>query len=199
MREIYLEMRRRYEPETVKLVIVAKSPPHSGKFFYNPNGFKSEPLFAEIARAVGRPFTSKHEGLLNLQHCGWVLVDATYEPVNGPDRKGQQNQIIERDYPLLREDLLQLTPDHAAPIVLIKVNVGKLLEPKLKDDGFKVLNRGVTIPFPAYRHVIRFRQLFPFVLHTAGIGTGQVLTPEGKARGSIRAIGCRSKNLSSPA
>ena len=35
------------------------------------------------------------------------------------------------------------------PLVLIKANVCKLLEPKLNKDGFKVLNKGATVFFPA--------------------------------------------------
>src|ERR1039458_10743531 len=37
-RSEYLSFRRKFEPATVKLVIVAESPPASGKYFYNPKG-----------------------------------------------------------------------------------------------------------------------------------------------------------------
>jgi hypothetical protein len=169
MRNNYLELRRRYEPANVKLLIVAESPPEGGKYFYNPDGRITEPLFAAIMGQLGLPFFTKHDGLLHLQRCGWVLVDATYEPVNGPDRKGQRNQIIERDYPKLCADLAQLTPDRSAPVVLVKANVCELLEVRLLHDGFKVLNRGVKIPFPANGHQIRFREPFRTALAFADI------------------------------
>jgi hypothetical protein len=172
MKDEYLEMRRRYEPETAKLLIVAESPPEGGKYFYNPNGLTSEPLFAEIMRQLGLLPATKHDGLLNLQRSGWVLVDATYEPVNQHGSKPIRNEIIERDYPKLCEDLAQLTPDRSAPVVLVKANVCELLEVRLLHDGFKVLNRGVVIPFPAYRHVVRFRELFRAALESAGIRAG---------------------------
>ena len=45
-RSEYLSLRRRYKPKTIKLIIVAESPPTSGKYFYDPEGRITEPLFA---------------------------------------------------------------------------------------------------------------------------------------------------------
>jgi hypothetical protein len=44
-RSEYLELRRRFKPERISLVIVAESTPVSGRYFYNPTGKLSEPLF----------------------------------------------------------------------------------------------------------------------------------------------------------
>lgn len=73
-----------------------------------------------------RPAT-KHEGLGAFQRRGWVLVDATYQPVNILDARNRKAVII-RDYPLLRDDLRTLAPERD---ILIKANVCALLEPKL--------------------------------------------------------------------
>src|SRR5580704_14683017 len=91
--------------------------------------------------------TQKSEGLSQFQQCGWILVDATYEPVNKLD--GSRDIILERDYQALHDDLIMLTTDRSVPLVLIKKNVCRLLEPKLAKDGFTVLNRGTVIPFPS--------------------------------------------------
>jgi hypothetical protein len=171
MRDEYLEMRRRYEPETAKLLIVAESPPEGGKYFYNPNGRPTEPLFAAIMGQLGLSGGNKHDGLLNLKRSGSALVDATYETVNRYTL-GERNRIIIRDYPLLCDDLVRLTRDRSAPLVLIKVNVCELLEDRLKNDGFNVLNRGVKIPFPANGHQVRFRKPFRVALESAGICAG---------------------------
>jgi hypothetical protein len=80
----YLSLRSRYEPENIRLVIIAESPPASGLYFYNPTGARSEPLFAALMRQLGISPISKENGLLEFQRRGWVLVDATYEPVNTP-------------------------------------------------------------------------------------------------------------------
>jgi hypothetical protein len=46
----YLAFRRDFEPSSTKLVIVAESPPASGKYFYNFAGAVKEPLFAALRR-----------------------------------------------------------------------------------------------------------------------------------------------------
>ena len=150
-RSEYLALRRPYEPETVKLIVVAESPPRSGKYFYNREGQQTEPLFAAMMGQLGLPYTTKHEGLLNFQQCGWILVDATYEPVDQHGDAPIRNQIIERDYPQLLHDLKALSPNSSAPVVLIKANVCRLLQDRLAREGFNVLNRGDVVFFPLQR------------------------------------------------
>jgi hypothetical protein len=55
--------------------------------------------------------------------------------------------VIAMDYPLLRDDLLTLTPDRSIPLILIKAIVCRILEPLLSKDGFRVLNDGRAIYF----------------------------------------------------
>ena len=75
-RKKYLVLRRRYEPETIKLVIIAESPPVGGKFFYNPEGKPTEPLFAALMNQLRnhRPHT-KEEGLREFQRRAgsWLM------------------------------------------------------------------------------------------------------------------------------
>lgn len=59
-----------------------------------------------------------------------MLVDATYEPVDGLGER-ERDAVIVRDYPLLHTDLDTLLPDKSTPVVLVKVNVCRLLEPRL--------------------------------------------------------------------
>jgi hypothetical protein len=40
-----------------------------------------------------------------------------------------RDAVIVRDFPLLRDDLVALLPDRSIPIVLIKSNVCRILEP----------------------------------------------------------------------
>jgi hypothetical protein len=98
-RNRYLDLRRRYEPESIRLVIIAESPPASGKYFYDPAGAPSEPLFAALMGQLHLSPLTKEEGLRGFQRSGWVLVDATYEPVNKLISKSSRNRVIDRDYP----------------------------------------------------------------------------------------------------
>jgi hypothetical protein len=167
LREEYLALRRRYEPEHVKLVVVAESPPASGLYFYNPEGRVTEPLFSALMKQLDLDCGQKADGLLKLQQCGWLLVDATYEPVNQL-RDSQRREVIERDFGLLCDDLQRLAPDRSAPLILIKENVCRILEPGLVREGFSVLNRGIVVPFPSTGHQKNFHERFTAVHRSAG-------------------------------
>ena len=161
----YLAFRHAFEPKNVRLVIVAESPPASGKYFYNPEGSTMEPLFSALMQQLGVAATSKENGLREFQRRGWVLVDATYEPVNavGVDR----DAVITRDYSLLRDDLASMLPDRSTPVVLLKANVCRLLERRLVEDGFNVINRGRVVYFPSTGQQKKFRVQFAEILRSA--------------------------------
>ena len=80
-----------------------------------------------------------------------------------------RDRVIARDYPLLRDDLASLMSDRSTPLVLIKANVCRILEPKLLEDGFNVVNRGLVIYFPSNGWQKKFCYQFGAVLKTAGI------------------------------
>lgn len=162
-RHDYLSLRQRFDPEIPRLVIVAESPPTSGLYFYNPDGAVTEPLFAALMKALGLAPAAKLSGLRTFQRRGWVLVDATYEPVNKLS-KSERDAVIVRDYPLLRRDLEELTCDQAVPLVLIKANVRALLEQRLTADGLQVLNHGQNIPFPSHGWQKDFQRKFGAIL-----------------------------------
>jgi hypothetical protein len=153
----YLEFRDRYLPTTVKTIFVLESPPASGLYFYNPTGSTSEPLFRAMMRDVLeiKPI-SKEEGLKEFAARGYLLIDATYKPVNRRQDKAR-DAIILRDFPLLLAELREYASPETG-IVLVKANVCELLEPKLKEAGFNLLNQGVRIPFPDHWHEKRFRE-----------------------------------------
>jgi hypothetical protein len=162
-RNAYLSMRRQYEPDVVRLAIVAESPPASGLYFYNPTGAASEALFWALMRQLPFSPASKESGLREFKRRGWVLIDATYEPVNElPERL--KREVIARDYHLLRDDLARLSPERSVPLILIKENVCRLLEARLKEDGFNVLNAGSVIYFPSHGRQNDFHRQFAAVL-----------------------------------
>jgi hypothetical protein len=167
-RDVYLALRSRYAPERVRLAIIAESPPISGKYFYDPEGSPSEQLFVALMRQLDLSPRTKQDGLAEFQRNGWVLVDATYQPVNSL-KTSSRNQIIARHYPLLRDDLANLIPDRSVPLILIKANVCRLLEPRLLEDGLNVINRGCAVYFPGSGRQKAFHQQFSAIRLLAGI------------------------------
>jgi len=159
----YLALRRVYQPATVRLAIVAESPPASGKYFYNPSGAVTEPLFAAMMRQLRCSPATKEQGLEMFRQGGWVLVDATYQPVNNLSDTGR-NKVIADDYPTLRADLNDLMFDRKAPVILIKANVCRLLESKLTEDRFEVLNRRRVVSFPSNGRQNEFHKQFGSIL-----------------------------------
>jgi hypothetical protein len=147
-------------------VIVAESPPASGKYFYDATGSTKEPLFGALMRQLGLSPITKEVGLRELQERGWVLVDATYQQVDKltKDASHSRDQVIARDYSLLRDDLASLMPDRSIPLVLIKANVCRILEPLLSKDGFSVLNGGRAIYFPSHGRQTEFKNQFSAIL-----------------------------------
>lgn len=162
-REYYINLRRRFEPRKIKLAIIAESPPASGRYFYDEAGKSSEPLFTALMHYVGlegRP-NQKTDGLRLLQNKGWILVDATYQPVNKiPDKEA--DKLIVNSYTDLCLDLESLG---RPPVILIKKNVCKILEPKLTKDGFKVLNSGRIVYFPSHSRQTDFHRQFSAILN----------------------------------
>lgn len=164
-RDEYFRLRDRYRPAHRKIVFVLESPPKSGRYFYDPEGSTQEPLFSAMMKDVLeiRPKT-KDEGLKEFASRGLLLVDATYTPVNHPHLSPKErNQMILDDLPLLLEDLRKHT-DPSTRVVLVKVNVCELLETKLLDHGFNVLNHGIRIPFPSTGQQNRFREMIRTLL-----------------------------------
>ena len=169
-RDEYHEMRRCFLPGTIRLVIVAESPPISGLYFYDVTGKSTEPLFSALMKQLPFSPTSKENGLKEFQKRGWILVDATYEPVNRRDTSNRvRNNVILKDYERLKSDLKSLLSDRSTPLILIKTNVCRILEPKLVEDGYNVLNRGCVVPFPSSVQQTNFDRHFGEILKSAGL------------------------------
>jgi hypothetical protein len=165
-RDDYLAHRRRYQPDAPSLIIIAESPPASGRYFYDAGGAVTEPLFAALMKQLGVSPGRKEPGLQAFKQRGWVLVDATYEPVNKLT-SSKRDSVILRDYPTLREDVRELVGRPPAGILLLKANICRLLEQKLTGDGFTVLNHGRRVYFPSNGRQTDFHRQFGQILNEA--------------------------------
>jgi len=161
----YFRMRSAYTPTHPKIIFVLESPPKSGLYFYDPSGEKSEPLFrAMMTDVLGIQPTTKHEGLTAFASAGYLLVAATYSPVNHPHLSQRESDaLILQDLPRLEADLRQHAQADTG-IVLVKANVCDLLELRLLALGFTVINQGKRPPFPSTGQQGKFRVLIQSLL-----------------------------------
>lgn len=111
-------------------------------------------------------------------------MDATYQPVDkiAKDASHDRDEVIARDYPLLLDDLASLTTDRSVPLVVVKANVCRILEPMLSKDGLSLLNGGKAIYFPSHGRQTDFKIQF-----------GAVLSGSTKSRLAALMLGMRSK------
>lgn len=164
-KEYYINLRDRFLPNDLRLIIVAESPPASGKYFYDLIGRTSEPLFKAMMKDIIKYSPKdKPDGLRAFCDTGVFLVDAVYQPVNKGLSPSQRDQVILNNYPELKQDLLQIMPKKDFPILLIKANVCRLLESLLVRDGFSVRNKGRVVPFPSSGQQSRFMEIVKDIL-----------------------------------
>lgn len=168
IRKSYLEYRNKYQPEDIRTIFVLESPPKSGKYFYNNEGDISEPLFKAMMKLIGFEPRDKESGLREFKKRGLIIVDAVYSPINYPENKQKwRDEKILEWYSMLVKDLKYLVGEKNTPLILVKANVCRLLEDKLKKDGFSVLNNGVVIPFPSTGQQNKFTEKIAGVLAKA--------------------------------
>ena len=165
----YIAKRNKYKPENLKAIFILESPPKSGKYFYDPEGETTEPLFKAMMELIGCKPTDKASGLVEFAKKGFIIVDATYTPVNHYKEGKERDQAIMIWRSTLLKDLEILTPNKKTPIVLVKANICRLFAGLLKSAGFNVINNGITIPFPATGQQGRFRKQIASVLKDADI------------------------------
>jgi hypothetical protein len=154
----YKKLRNQYLPKSLKTIFIFESLPTGGGYFYNPDGRPSELLFRSLMKCLfGKKFNTKHDGLTCFANSGYFLVDPIYIPVDKlPDKEA--DELILKNYSNFVDDLKGIIGDKKVNLMLAKKTVCQLLEKRLCDDGFNVLNNGVVIPFPMHYHYKSFEE-----------------------------------------
>jgi hypothetical protein len=164
----YFKLKNKYRPKKIKLIILAESPPVSGKYFYDETGKTSEPLFSALMKSMVYKPKDKKDGLAYFQKRGFILVDATYHPVNHLSGKTRDIAIM-GDFQLLIDDLNELCGADDILLLLIKANICRMLEDKLLLNKFKVINDGVVVPFPSTGQQKRFQEKIKLIFKNGKI------------------------------
>jgi hypothetical protein len=120
------------------------------------------------ALSVANKLKDKDAGLRVFRDRGFILVDASYEPVNHLKGKARDKKILDSFSDLIR-DLASLDAGKNAALILVKSNICRLMEPRLKREGFSVRNAGLVIPFPGSGRQAEFQaKLVPLLGEIGG-------------------------------
>jgi len=116
--------------------------------FTTRTGWRGAIIHAMMKQTLGINPKSKDEGLRAFAKSGFLLLDATYRPVNDLPEGRTRDRIIEDDFPALVEELREYA-EPETKVILVKKNVCNLLVHKLKNlKQFKVLNSEKIVPYP---------------------------------------------------
>ena len=170
-RDYYATLRRPFLPLPCRMILIAESPPVSGKYFYDCDGAASEHLFTGMMSSLFNDWSpaSKLDGLLRFQKNGLLLLDSSYVPINDIKSNSKRNTVIRDSFPTLLSELEDYSRTKKVPIILIKSNVCRVLEPLLRDQRYNVLNQGVCVPFPSHGHQSCFQGAMRMILKTSRI------------------------------
>lgn len=167
----YAERRARWQPDRVRLLLVAESAPDDDgdvanrRFFYDQKLTSKDGLFREVVRALyaDPPLasgpTAKRPWLARLKDDGVFLIDLAAEPVNyhgAEERAAALRRNIETTVALASS----LQPEG---IVLVKRNVFELLSVPMRNASLPVIHDDF-IPFPGSGQQRRFRERFALAI-----------------------------------
>lgn len=167
----YDEIRLRYRPQHVKVLLIAESPPpspdiqSSRQFYYADRIRHDDRLFTNTIRAIYPEMAElpeaeleakKEELLQRFKKDGWYMIEALEDSLPYEVTKPQRQALISKALPSLIQRVKKLAePD--TKIILVKSNVFKVASDPLKKAGFKILNKEL-VDYPghynqrAYRH-----------------------------------------------
>jgi hypothetical protein len=165
----YEELRARYRPEQVRVLLIGESPPDPGsatrRFFYSPT-LTRDNLYRGVATAIygERPdfrIRDKPAVLEWLRRDGFWLIDAVPDPINQLT-PSQRRRAIREGVPRLLERCLEIDPQ--CGVVICHSVVYKLVALPLRSAGVRILHDD-AIPFPWGNHRARFVAEFRRALH----------------------------------
>lgn len=150
----YDEVRQRYRPTHIKVLLIAESPPpaaeiQSSRQFYSADRIrKDDRLFINTIRALYPEAMNKSEPELEQEKQqwlerfaadGWYMIEALETSQEHEVTKSQRQQKIQEALPHLIERVQELA-DTDTKIILIKSNVFNVAAEPLRQAGFTVLN-----------------------------------------------------------
>lgn len=150
----YDRIRETYQPEHIKMLLIAESPPpaadvQSSRHFYRSEKIRTDDrLFVNTIKALYPEAANKTEAelepdkeqwLRRFQADGWYMIEALEASQQHEVTKKQRQASIKEGLPRLLERVKSLA-DKDTGIILIKSNVFVIAAEPLRAAGFNVLN-----------------------------------------------------------
>lgn len=157
----YEELRSRYRPERVEVLLIGESPPDAEggdrRFFYVPELSRFDNLYRGVAGAVyglepDFDLTAKEAVLDRLTRDGFWLIDAVERPVNKLSR-AERRAAITAGAPRLVERCSELAPERG--VIICHSLVYELAASALLNAGVRILHT-TPLPFPLGNWRARF-------------------------------------------
>lgn len=148
----YEELRERYRPERLRVLLVAESPPDPGggeqRFFYSPQ-LRADNLYRGVSQALYGDhdeidILDKPTVLDRIKADGYWLIDAVDEPVNKLS-PGARARAIAASVPRLAERCVELAPEFG--VILCHGRVYAAAAQPLREAGVVILH-DEPLPFP---------------------------------------------------
>jgi len=162
--EDFIALRDKYKPENINLIFLFESPLHDGGFFYDHKSLKNDVVFKPMMKLIDFKYNFLNEqiklqGLKKFKESGYFAVDSTYQPVNTFTNEGVKNNLILKNCDNLIKDLRSISADKKqTPIIIVRANLFKLFNNKLKKEGFNVINESIIVPFMANNKEEKFHR-----------------------------------------
>ena len=150
----YDEVRKKYRPSHIKVLLIAESPPpapevqSSRQFYYTDRIRKDDRLFVNTIRALYPETLESTEAQLEeekeiwlqrFKDDGWYMIEALEDSQEHEATKKQRHERIQAALPNLLERIKELV-EPSTKIILIKSNVFDVAAEPLRRAGYKVLN-----------------------------------------------------------
>jgi len=167
----YDDIRQKYRPAHVKVLLIAESPPpapdvqSSRQFYYTDRLRKDDRLFVNTIRALyletidmpeGNLEMDKEQWLRKFQASGWYMIEALEDSQEHEVTKKQRQQKIKAALPRLIERVQGLA-ERGTKLILIKSNVFEVAADPLRKAGFAVLNHEL-VDYPGRYNQADFRR-----------------------------------------
>jgi hypothetical protein len=154
-------LRKRYRPESVKILFVGEAPPASGRFFYQSDSGLYRAVRDTFVAAF--PALREQDFLQSFRSLGCYLVDLCAEPVDQMTRTARQ-QVCRSGEVRLSRKLRQLQPEIIVTVVRSIAGNVKRAQERVGWSGLHI-----ELPYPGrwhhYREEFR-RKLVPVLRKT---------------------------------